>query len=161
GVTDDFNSYGTYGLNQGVFTTMSCNVGWPQQFGAPHIAFGLQGTPMALDIGLLQEKYAPNMTTNAGDTIYTLPVGNLGRTYFSAIWDTGGVDQIVSFDAGGAVIDLRAATLLNDFGGGGYVSHNNGTIGGYTIAAGVVIENARGWSGSDTITGNDAANTLI
>ncbi len=58
-------------------------------------------------------------------------------------------------NAGGAaraVIDLRAATLRYEEGGGGFVSAVNGIAGGFTIAAGVVIEMrsadrpATGWS---------------
>jgi serralysin len=40
------------------------------------------------------------------------------------------------------------------------VSSVNGVMGGYTIAAGVVIENARGGNGNDRIVGNGAGNTL-
>ena len=45
-------------------------------------------------------------------------------------------------------------------GGGGWVSLAYGIHGGFTIANGVTIENARSGSGNDTLTGNDAANRL-
>ena len=54
---------------------------------------------------------------------------------------------------------MNAATLTGTY-GGGYVSRNSSIIGGFTIANGVVIENATGGSGADTITGNSASNTL-
>jgi len=62
--------------------------------------------------------------------------------------------------SGNATVDLRAATLRYENGGGGFVSSVDGIAGGFTIANGVVIENATGGSGNDTITGNAAANVL-
>ncbi|MGJ3629135.1 M10 family metallopeptidase C-terminal domain-containing protein [Sphingomonas sp. MMS24-JH45] len=47
-----------------------------------------------------------------------------------------------------------------EVGGGGRVSYANGIFGGFTIANGVVIENATGGSGNDKLVGNDVANTL-
>ncbi|MEZ5715571.1 MAG: hypothetical protein R3D85_10620 [Paracoccaceae bacterium] len=98
GVTGAFDSYGTYDLNQGVFTIMSYNAGWftgpagttPPAGGA----YGELGGPMALDIAALQENYGANGNTNGGDNIYVLPSTNASGTYFSAIWDTGGRDAI-------------------------------------------------------------------
>ncbi|WP_430450515.1 M10 family metallopeptidase C-terminal domain-containing protein [Rhodophyticola sp.] len=58
------------------------------------------------------------------------------------------------------MIDLRAATLAGEFGGGGFLSAAEGVAGGYTVAAGVVIENAIGGAGDDALTGNDADNIL-
>ncbi|MGQ0533245.1 MAG: beta strand repeat-containing protein, partial [Caulobacteraceae bacterium] len=78
----------------------------------------------------------------------------------SCIWDVSGADVISYSGSGVATIDLRAATLLNAVGGGGYVSFVFGVHGGFTIANGVVIENATGGSGADTLIGNDAANIL-
>src|ERR1043165_1548346 len=43
---------------------------------------------------------------------------------------------------------------------GGAISKADGIFGGYTIAKGVVIENAIGGSGNDTLVGNSADNTL-
>jgi Ca2+-binding RTX toxin-like protein len=80
---------------------------------------------------------------------------------YTAIWDTGGVDTIRYDGVTDAVIDLRPATLLNDFGGGGFVSGSRQNFNGYTIAAGVVIENAIGGQGVNTITGNDADNHIV
>ncbi|WP_152682638.1 M10 family metallopeptidase [Caenimonas sp. SL110] len=152
-------STGTYGMNQGIWTTMSYNDGWSQ---APHSskAFGYQGTVMALDIAALQALYGANMTTRTGDDEYLLPTANAQGTFFSCIWDAGGSDTISN--AGGTLactIDLRAATL-EGANAGGYVSRDAGIAGGYTIASGAVIENATGGSGNDTLMGNAVGNWL-
>ena len=52
------------------------------------------------------------------------------------------------------------ATLAYEEGGGGRVSYAYGVHGGFTVANGVTIENARSGSGNDVLTGNDAANNL-
>lgn len=158
GVTSAFNAYGTFLMGQGVFTTMSYNDGWESPFGVtPSTTTGAQGGPMALDIAFLQQLYGAT-TANTGNNTYSLTAAN--GAYLS-IWDTGGVDTI-QFAAGAqnAVIDLRAATITTAFGGGGWVSYVHGFHAGYTIANGVVIENATGASGNDTLTGNEVANVL-
>ncbi|MDX2238544.1 MAG: pre-peptidase C-terminal domain-containing protein, partial [Hyphomonadaceae bacterium] len=162
GVLDDFQSFGTFGLNQGVFTTMSYNDGYPAVLGYGQNTFGNQATPMALDIALLQQRYGQDTTNNAGDNLYYFLTVNMTGTGYRAIWDTGGTDTIIAVGDQNATIDLRPATLLNAVGGGGYVSYVSGGIrGGYTIANGVVIENATGANGADTITGNSAGNVLF
>ncbi len=157
GVTSPFNSFGTWGLDQQVFTVMSYNRGWPTggAFAAGTDSAGNAATPGPLDIGLLQEKYG-GIAHNAGDTIYTLGAS----AAYQAIWDTGGVDSIVYAGSGHISIDLRDATLLNADGGGGHVSSVFGSFGGFTIAHGVVIENATGGSGNDSLFGNAADNVL-
>ena len=58
-------------------------------------------------------------------------------------------------------IDLRAATLADgDPNAGGFLSQQTDVAGGFTIANGVVIENAIGGNGNDTLIGNNAANRL-
>jgi Ca2+-binding RTX toxin-like protein len=161
GVVDPFDSYGTFLMNQGVFTTMSYNDGWASLFGQSPVAFGNQATPMALDLALLQQRYGANMSAHLEDNTYALPTANAPGTAFFAIWDAGGVDTIQAGVSGaGSTIDLRPATLLNEIGGGGFVSSHSGIRGGFTIPQGVVIENARGGNGSDTLIGNDIANLL-
>ena len=59
------------------------------------------------------------------------------------------------------IIDLTAATLNNSPSGGGKPSYADGIYGGFTIANGVVIENATAGLGDDVITGNAADNTII
>jgi len=159
GVTDAFESFGSFNLNQGVFTTMTYNDGWRTSGfgGPPSNLVGGQATPMALDIALMQQRYGVNPTTGSGNTAYTLALTN---SAYRSIWDVGGTDTISYAGSGNATIDLRAATLLNAVGGGGYVSFVQGVHGGWTIANGVVIENATGGSGNDTLIGNDASNIL-
>lgn len=153
---------GDFGLNAGVFTTMSYNDGWR---GGPvgtsdSDNYGYQGTLMALDVAILQQKYGANTSFRTGDDVYLVPGANVDGTMYAAIWDAGGVDTIAAGQAQNVIIDLRAATLQYETGGGGFVSYAAGVYGGYTIANGVLIENAVGGSGTDTITGNAAANRL-
>ena len=167
GVTDAFGSLGLFDLNQGVYTTMSYNDGFaahPDAVdglppGAP-LNYGYQGGPGALDIALVQQKYGPDTARNAGNTTYTLPTQNIAGTFWTAIWDAGGTDTIVQAGTVAALIDLTAATLDYSPTGGGVVSFVDGIFGGFTIANGVVIENATGGGGGDTIIGNAAANVL-
>jgi serralysin len=160
GVDEAFDSYGSALLNQGVFTMMSYNDGWPTGGGAPSsYTSGYEASPMALDIAVLQQKYGA-VASHTGDDVYVLDSGAMANG-FAAIWDTGGIDSIVASGSGSpALIDLRPATLLNSVGGGGYVSHQSNFRAGFTIAAGVTIENAAGGSGNDTLIGNEADNVL-
>lgn len=162
GVSSAFGDYGDYDLNQGIYTTMSYNDGWATgPFGASSSDnYGWQGTPMALDIAVIQEIYGANTTYANGDDVYYLPIYNGSGTFYSSIWDTGGTDWIINPGGGNTVINLNPASLQLEEGGGGYVSYTDGIHGGFTIANGVVIENAQGGSGSDTIIGNDADNIL-
>ena len=156
------SSTGLFDLNQGVFSVMSYNDGWSAgpNGGPTSSSFGWSGGLGALDIAALQQMYGAGPSTNTGATSYALSSANASGTYYSAIWDTGGTDEITYSGSAAATIDLREATLQYDAGGGGYVSYVAGILGGLTIANGVVIENASGGSGNDTITGNAASNVL-
>jgi len=166
GVSAPFDDYGSFNLNQGVFTVMTYNSGYftGSAGSAPRDPaggdFGFEGGAMAFDIAYLQEIYGANTSYAGGDSVYRLDTVNRSGTYWEAIWDTGGTDRIVHSGSGNATVDLRAATLRYENGGGGFVSSVDGIAGGFTIANGVVIENATGGSGNDTITGNAAANVL-
>jgi serralysin len=164
GVTDPFGSYGVAGLNQGVFTTMTFNTGWPAgPAGNPPdfpANYGYQASMMALDIAVIQQKYGANTAYAIGDDTYVIPGDNVLTNFYQCIWDSGGTDEIRNDSNLSSVIDLRAATLLQADGGGGYVSYANGIRGGFTIANGVTIENATGGLAADTLIGNDTANTL-
>ena len=152
-------STGTNGLNQGIWTTMSYNDGWQSQ-PSPSSHFGYQGGPMALDIAALQAIYGANNATASGDDSYHLPDALADGTYWTCIWDVGGSDTISNEGAVYAcTINLNAAPLVGA-NAAGYVSWNSGIPGGYTIANGVVIENATGGSGNDTLIGNAADNVL-
>lgn len=169
--------FGLFNLNQGIYTTMSYNDGWDavqNPNGRGINAYGYQATPMAFDIAAIQHLYGANLSTNAVDTTYVMPDANAAGTTWTSIWDTGGTDEIVYNGAKGTVIDLRPATLDRSATGGGTLSWALGVLGGFTIAAditnaladengvtGVIIENARGGSGADRITGNDVGNTIF
>lgn len=156
---------GTFDLNQGIYTTMSYVDGWatnPDGALSPNteVGYGYQGTPMALDIAVLQEKYGANNDYMTGDDVYLLPDANGPGTYYSSIWDAGGTDEIRYDGSRDVVIDLREATLQVEPGGGGWLSYAEGIYGGYTIANGVVIENATGGTGDDALVANAADNIL-
>lgn len=175
GVFGAFDSYGAFDLNQGVYTVMSYNPGWPldpanDPYGVPwyidgegtwlEIDEGYNGSLSALDIALLQIKYGANTNANAGDNVYVLPAVNAGDAFFQTIWDAGGIDTIQHNGTQSARIDLTAATIDFSATGAGVISHAEGVYGGYTIARGTVIENATGGSAADVLIGNAAANTL-
>ncbi len=162
GVTNA-SDLGSNQLNQGIYTVMSYNDGWQSQqnpVGNGLVAYGYVGGPSAIDIAAVQALYGANTSYRTGNDTYVLPAANGVGTYWLTIWDAGGVDEIVHQGTQGATIDLRPATLADEPGGGGFPSWATGIYGGYTIANGVVIENASGGSGDDTITGNDVANVL-
>jgi Ca2+-binding RTX toxin-like protein len=145
---------GTNGYNQHVYSIMSYNEG-PYQTTNANV-YGHSATSMAFDIAAMQFLYGADATYQSGGDTYTLPTLNaLGETWRS-LWDTGGSDTIFSATATtSATIDLRAATLTNgDPNAGDFISQVVGVFGG------VVIENAIGGSGNDTLTGNSADNIL-
>lgn len=175
GVFGAFDSYGAFDLNQGVYTVMSYNPGWPldpanDPYGVPwyidgdgvyqEIDEGYNGSLSALDIALLQIKYGANTNANTGNNVYVLPAANTGDAFFTTIWDAGGNDTIQHDGVQSARIDLTAATIDFSPTGGGVLSHAQGVYGGFTIARGAVIENATGGSAADVLIGNAAANVL-
>lgn len=155
GVTDD-SDLGHLNTNQGIHTVMSYNSGshtGPQGL-TPSEAFGYESGPMALDVAAPQFMYGADMAYRTGSDTYSLPSANQVGTFHSCIWDAGGTDRIVGATARSNTIDLRAATLEVGPGGGGWVSHATGIHGGFTIARGALIENARGGELADIITGS-------
>lgn len=150
GVTGEF-SKGDFGLNQTLYTVMSYN---DYQFTAAK--YGAAAGPMAFDIAAIQAAYGANTTHHAGDDAYHFTHDSA----WQSIWDAGGTDTIVYDGSLAATIDLRAATLVKQDGGGGYVSADATGHGGFTIANGVVVENATGGTGDDKLIGNDADNIL-
>lgn len=154
---------GDYDLNQSVYTMMSYEDGWEKSpYGQAQTTdpYGWLGGLMAFDIAAIQDKYGVNEDYATGDDTYILKDENAAGTFYQCIWDAGGTDAIIYMGARDANIDLRAATLQYEEGGGGWISYAWGIYGGYTIANGVTIENATGGDGDDTLRGNDAANTL-
>lgn len=173
---DDWGLGGDNYLNTTPFSTMSYNdtnstLKSPNSSGdTTYVTPGIQSNYGyaeglgAFDIATLQYLYGPNMTKGAStDDVYMLDSTNLNG--YKTIWDNGGTDEISAVNSSDAVyIDLRSATLLNEVGGGGYISRVDNAYIGYTIAYNTtgtaIIENAVGSSYSDRIIGNSSANTL-
>ena len=167
GVSGPFDSLGVYDLNQGVYTVMSYNDAWqlhpdgPSPFTAAGVDNGWSGTLSAFDIATLQQRYGVINPYATGNTVYQLDdVQDVG-TYYETIWDTGGTDEIRYTGNRHAQIDLTAATIDYTATGGGVLSFVDDIKGGYTIAQGVVIENATSGGGNDVLIGNAAVNILI
>ena len=164
---DNSGDPGDFGLNASIYTVMSyIDVGQELADGTPIspnslASYGFQ-TLGAFDIAALQYLYGANGSHNGGNNTYVLPDTNEVGTYYQTIWDTGGDDSISYGGSTSVEIDLRAATLDTADGAlaGGAVSKADGVYGGFTIANGVVIENAAGGSGNDTLIGNAADNAL-
>ncbi len=162
----NYASTGAYGLNQNIYTVMSYNdVGQMLADGtaiSPNslASYGFQ-TMGALDIAAIQHLYGAS-SLNTGNNTYIVPSWNGTGTYYQTIWDTSGTDTIQYNGSSSVEIDLRAATLNFADGAlaGGAVSKASWVYGGFTIANGVVIENATGGSGADVLTGNAADNVL-
>lgn len=166
GVSDQWDT-GNFGLNQFVWTVMSY-IDIDSSY-SPGDAedWGFIGGPMAFDIAAIQHIYGINTTYNTGNNTYNLPTVNGPGTYWSCIWDAGGIDTISGKDATTKVtIDLRNASLANgDPNAGGYINRVDGISGGFTIANSkgglCVVENAIGGNFNDSLTGNDYNNSLI
>ena len=115
-------------------------------------------TPMQADIVAIQMLYGLSTTTRLNDTVYgyhSTAGGIYNASLFPAvaytIFDNGGNDTLdYSNWLGMQVINLTAETFSSVLGLDGSVA----------IARGVVIENAIGGGGNDTIIGNAADNRL-
>lgn len=160
GVTAPTGSYGMFGLNQGVFTVMTLNPGWPTgPNGAPvDLLHGFASGPGPLDIAALQGIYGANYTPRSGNDIYTLADANGG---YLAIWDTGGTDRIRYVGSKDVVISLES--FLPDYvaSNATAISFVKGVQGGLTLAYGTLIEEAEGGAGNDLISGNAGGNRLF
>ena len=111
----------------------------------------ISSTPMVYDIAAIQHLYGA-ATHNAGDTVYKY---DPTKPLVEAIWDSGGYDTLdLSNFNKACTIDLTPGAYSTIACTDWTMTDNLG------IAAGAVIEQAIGGSGSDTITGNFADNTL-
>lgn len=120
----------------------------------------LPTTPMLHDIAAVQLMYGANTATRAGNTTYGFN-SNADRAVFAlssaadrpvfTIWDSGGTNTL---DLSGFSANQTISLLPGSF------SDVNGLRGNIAIAFGTTIHNARGGSGRDTITGNDADNAI-
>jgi serralysin len=159
GVTSP-SSLGTLDYNQDLYSLMSYNNGPRLSSGSND--YGHASTPMAFDVAAIQFLYGANNSYHTGADTYLIPDTNSAGTSWQCIWDAGGADWIAYHGARDVTIDLRAATLVNgDPNAGGFVSAAAGIFGGFTIANGVVIENAWGGIGNDTIAGSAGNNLLL
>ncbi len=114
-------------------------------------------TPMVADIIAVGTLYGANTLTRTGNTTYGFN-NTSGRAIYDAsanpnvsytVYDNGGTDTLdYSGFSQNQTINLNPETF----------SSVGGRVGNVSIARGVVIENAVGGSGNDTIIGNDVAN---
>ena len=158
-VTITYDAYAEYIEDTRQYTIMS-------YFGASKSGatiIGFSAAPLVDDIVAVQKLYGANMSTRTGDTTYgfnstadrdwyscTSSTGELRYVVF-AVWDAGGID---TFDFSG----YSANQLINL--NQGQFSNVGGWVGNVSIAPGVVIENAFGGSGADSLIGNAADNWL-
>lgn len=120
-------------------------------------------TPMILDIAAIQSLYGVNSNFNSTDTVYTF-YQNLN--YNQTIWDAGGNDTIVYVSSSGGTIDLNAgiyggSVLGNSIYSQNLFNQNISAVKNIWLANNVIIENATGGNGDDSIVGNDNANILL
>jgi len=148
------------------FTIMAYN----SHEGAGHVYTSLGGwaysyftvrpsTPMLYDIAAIQFLYGANLSTRAGNDVYTF---SNTQGEIKTIWDAGGTDtfdlsnqtiaQSINLNAGGF---SSLGVARTSFSGPLVAAVDN-----IAIAFNVVIENARGGAGADRITGNAANNVL-
>jgi hypothetical protein len=132
----------------------------------PHTLFGADGEntfidgnniismdPGIYDIAPLQYLYGANNQYNIGDTIYSY---SPNKPLFATIWDAGGVDTLdFSNFTKNQVINLSQGEFCD-------LSFNNNWSAKkhLGIAFNAIIENAKGGSGADQITGNNYKNNI-
>lgn len=129
-------------------------------------------TPMVYDIAAAQYLYGANMTTRTGDDTYSWTTN---ARFFETIWDAGGTDTLdLSNQTLPSIIDLTPGAYssvamrmteaerrmeipewADQTPTPSYDGRNN-----LGIAFGAIIENVRGGSAADMLTGNDANNEL-
>ncbi|HLO76266.1 MAG TPA: M10 family metallopeptidase [Magnetospirillum sp.] len=121
--------------------------------------------PMMNDIAAAQYLYGANWSTNSGNTVYTFDRG--ASVIFKTVWDGGGTDTYdLSNYTTNLSINLNPGTWSNfgvqlaDLGDGHHAVGNVANAYLYHNDVRSLIENAKGGSGADTLTGNQAANAL-
>lgn len=125
-------------------------------------------TPMRVDIAAMQTLYGPNLSYNAGDTVYTFD----GESpYHQTLWDGGGRDTIRATGSRPVLIDLTPGSWSElglpltfherkDDLSLGAAQADLTTAKTVYIYDTVQIENAIGGGGKDRLVGNAAANVL-
>lgn len=167
GVAKD-SDLGTNFLNSALYTVMSYSGfkwgednPWTAESDAGKTSLKASvGSYMPLDVAALQQMYGTK-ASETGDNVYTFGDDRKTNGGFSTIWDTGGNDTIQYVGDSRAKIDLRAATLKDEIGGGGFLSTSETLTGGFLIANGVAIEKAIGGAKDDILHGQDLDNVLI
>jgi serralysin len=163
----DYGLDAEYAEDTNQYTVMSYFDAGADGSGADHGPYSAS-TPLLHDIAAIQAMYGADITTRTGDTVYGFN-SNAGRGAFDftqnthpiiAIWDAGGNDTLdTSGFSDTQIIDLTVNLQTGDA-GDDYFSSIGGLSLNVAIAYNVVIENAIGGSGTDTITGNGVANRL-
>lgn len=161
-------------------TTYKSYVGASGQY-LENETWGYAQSLMMYDIAALQHMYGADFSTNSGNTVYRWDpatgqsflngVGQGapgGNRIFQTVWDGGGSDTYdFSNYSTNLTVDLRPGTWskvsnaqLASLGPGEDARGNIANALLYHGDTRSLIENAKGGSGSDQITGNTAANTL-
>ena len=145
--------------------------------------WGFAQSLMMYDIAALQHLYGANYATNSGSTVYKwspttgeMFINGAGQgapganRIFLTVWDGGGVDTYDFSNYSTALkVDLRPGAWTTTASTQLAKLHYNGSqVAKGNIANALLhdgdprslIENAKGGSGNDVITGNDAANVL-
>jgi serralysin len=98
---------------------------------------------------------------NTGNNVYTF---SAGRKYWQAIHDTGGNDTIVYVGSLASSINLNPGKFSKLSDPITFQRPNGSSVSSratVTIGPDVLIENARGGSGNDVLSGNDVRNILV
>ncbi len=160
-VTITYNDHAEYIQDTKQYSVMSYFSA--SETGADHVDGGTTfyaATPLLHDIAAVQRLYGANMSTRTGNDTYGFN-SNVARESFRidgasekvvfAVWDAGGVD---TFDFSGYSQNQVINLFAGQFSDVGALTKN------VAIAQGATIENAKGGSGHDSITGNNFANQL-
>ena len=126
-----------------------------------HSSYAYALTPQVADILAARQLYGDPNNVRTADTVYGVGsnAGNplydpsgFGSPISITLLDNGGIDTInASTSTAAQLFNLNQGGASNVFGG----------IGNMMIAAGTVIENAVGGSGSDVFIGNTSSNSFI
>lgn len=107
-------------------------------------------TPMVADIVAIRDLYGTT-AINSGNTTYNFQSDFKGEPVEMTLVDTGGTDTLdFTWVKVAQKVNLNAEKFSNV----------DGDIGNFAIARGTVIENYRGGSGTDIVTGNSVANSI-
>ncbi len=180
GVTNQAMTSDRDGMEFSVMTYRSY-IGSSTSGGYANETWGYAQSFMMYDIAALQAMYGADFTTNSGNTTYTFSstTGEMsingvgqgapgGNRVLLTIWDGDGIDTYdfsnyttnQSIDLTPGSWSLMSEAQRANLGAGNYARANVYNALQYGTDTRSLIENAKGGSGNDTITGNAAANTL-